>query len=564
MGSNEVLYSEDARQAIKAGIDKVANAVKVTLGPGGRNVVISRGSHWLPPIVTKDGVTVAREVRVEGGPEQLGAQLLRQAASKTNELSGDGTTTTSVLVQAMVDEGLKLVTVGRNGVRMKRGMDLAAARLCGAIAALATPLSLDDPDKLASVAAISGNDPEIGKTVSRAYLEVGVDGTVSFEQSRTSETVIEIHKGMVFEKGYASPYFITDPDKMCCELDDPYVLLYERRIGQAGELHSFLENFAKAYGPTATLLIISDEVAGDALATLVLNRTKAGKLWVAAKAPPGFGSKKKEWMKDLAAITGAEFIPEESGSKLETLPMTVLGRVKRAVLTSDSTTLIGGYGKPDLVEEHLASLKARLEAATDAGEADFLKTRIAKIAGGVALVRVGANTESELQERLHRYEDAISSTRAALRGGTVPGGGVAYLRAAAAVRALGEPELDDDELAGYDLVLGAMCAPLKTICENVGVSGDHILAQLEASKVRTGRRGRPTREQVATSRERSSFGYDAKNRRFVDLEEAGVIDPANVAKSVVSSSVSVAGTILTTEAAVFDLPKKDEPGSMQF
>ena len=553
--TNEILYGGEARAAMLAGVDKVANAVKVTLGPGGRNVVIDSGNEWVPPTVTKDGVTVARMIRFSGGPEAMGAQMLKEAATRTNDTTGDGTTTSTILAQSLVHEGLKHVGLKRNGIRLKKGMDIAAKHVVSAIDKLSIPITLDNMKEVVSVATISGNDAEVGGTVAEAYGKVGKYGAVIFVESNKSNTEIEVFKGMVFDSGWdganSSPYFITDPQKMECVLegDDVYVLIIEEAITGAKDIAEFLEKkFIPAYGINSKLLIVG-HVGGEALQTLVVNKLKKGTLWAAVKAP-GYGTMAKNWMEDIAIVTGAKVVAKDTGIKLSNIDITCVGRASKVIIAKEATTIVGFDDNPQLTE-HVENLEASLADTEEPLRREHIELRIAKLVSGVAVIKVGANTTSEMTEKKFRYEDAVAATKAALLGGVVPGGGVALLRAQHIVRAMKHVLEDDDEQVGYDMLVNTLTAPLCAIVENAGYNSGHVLELLGSPKLTTGHRGRPTKQQTADGRTNSTQGFNARTGTYVDLMEAGILDPTLVAKEVVTNASAVAGTILTTEATIY-------------
>jgi chaperonin GroEL len=555
MSSNITLYSEEARKAIMSGVDKVANAVKVTLGPGGRNVVISQDNEWIAPIVTKDGATVAREIRVEDGAEAVGAQLIKQAASKTNDKAGDGTTTSTILAQSLVREGLKQVGLKRNGVRLKRGMDRASADVVKILEQITVPIDLTNPSDVLNVATISGNDVEVGSTVAEAFNKVGADGVVTYADSQTNVTSIELFEGMAFDRGLVNPYFVTDPDKMECVLEgDVYILLYEAKVTGAREMQDFLEKFAKYAGTNSKLLIIGN-IEGEAMSTLLINKIRQGFLWIPVKAP-GHGARVREWLEDISAITGAKVVVEDLGVKIGNVDMASLGKAKKVVIDKETTTILG-VDPGEALAEHVANLRAKYAEEEAPFQKEYLSIRIAKLVSGIAVIRIGSTTESELKEKTYRYEDAISATKAALTSGIVPGGGVALLRAQSIARSLNNVVgLDPDEVVGYNLLIDTLSAPLEAIVENAGYNPGHVLEVLSKPKVVTGKKGRPTTEETLRNKATSDFGFNARTGEFVSMFEAGIIDPALVTKQVVMNATSVAGTILTTEALVYSNKEK--------
>ncbi len=528
----ELHYGEEARRALLRGADAVANAVKVTLGPRGRNVVLDK--KFGSPNITKDGVTVAKEIELEDHFENMGAQLVREVASKTNDVAGDGTTTATVLAQAMIHEGLKNVAAGANPMLVKRGIDKAVAVLVDAIRDMATAVS--DKDAMASVASIAGNDPEIGKLIAEAMERVGKDGVITVEESKSSDTKLELTDGMQFDKGYLSPYFITDPESMEAVLDDPYILLFEKKISSAQDLVPLLEQIASPVGTRRPIIVIAEDIEGEALATLVLNKLR-GIVAAAAVKAPGFGDRRKAMLQDIAVLTGGTFISEDLGIKLENVQLSDLGRAKRVRISKDNTTIIDGGGDSDKIDGRMNEIRKAIETTDSDYDREKLQERLAKLAGGVAEIQVGAATETELKEKKHRFEDALSATRAAAEEGIVPGGGVAFVRAEPALKKV--KAKGDDEKIGVAIVRKALEAPLRQISENAGHEGSIVIA-----KVRE-----------LTDNE----GFDALSEEYRDLVAAGIIDPAKVTRSALENAASIASLILTTEALVADKPEPEKP-----
>ena len=549
MNTNDVIFSEIARGTLQAGVDKVANAVKVTLGPGGRNVVIDSGNEWMPPKVTKDGVTVARMIRLKDRGEAMGAQLLKEAATKTNDKAGDGTTTSTVLAQALVHEGLKQVGLKRNGVRLKAGMDQAARDVVDVLNEMAIPIDLNDKESLKNIATISGNQTEVGEVVAEAFASVGKNGVVTYQGGNTNDTTIKVVEGMAIDTGLQSPYFITDPDKMACILEkDVHVMLFEEEIRTAKEIQAFLTKFVKEKGPAAKLCIIGN-VTGEALYTLVLNRASQKFLWAYVKCP-GHGDRMIDWMRDIAALTNAKVVTKDLGVKVENFDLNSLGIADKIVIENDLTTIVGSVSDEE-TKAYVDSLIEKKSTTEAPFVIEFLDIRIAKLTSGIAIINIGAVTESELEEKKYRYEDAVSATSAALRDGIVPGGGIALLRAQKLVRdKFNRNFADKDEQVGYDLLLDTLSAPLIAIAENAGYNGGHIVQMVANPKIITGKRGRPKKDDSTRLKGASAYGFNARTGDYVDMFEAGIIDPAYVTKQVVMNSTSVAGTILMLEAAI--------------
>jgi chaperonin GroEL len=526
MAAKMLKFNEDARHALERGINKVANAVKVTLGPRGRNVVLDR--KWGAPIITKDGVTVAKEVELSDPWENMGAQLCREVASKTNDVAGDGTTTATVLAQALVNEGMRYVVAGGNPIALKRGIEKAVQKAVEAIRQMAIPVS--GREQIEYVASIAGNDHEIGKIIAEAMDKVGKDGVITIEESKGTQTTLEIVEGMQFDRGYISPYFITDPERMEAVLEGVLILIHEKRISSAQDLLPVLERVAQARRP---LLIIAEDVEGDALATLVVNKLR-GVLQCAAVKAPGFGDRRKAMLEDIAILTGGRFISEDLGIKLENVTLDMLGQAKKVVITKEETTIIEGAGSKEAVMGRISQIKRLIETTESSYDREKLQERLAKLSGGVAVIKVGATTETELKEKKHRFEDAHSATRAAVEEGIVPGGGKVFLNAQAA---LDELQLDDpDERTGVEIVRRALEEPLRQIAENAGLEGSVIVEKVKALG--------------------KEEGLDARTGEFVNLVQAGIIDPAKVSRTALENAASIAGLVLTTDAMVAEKPEK--------
>ena len=526
MAAKMLKFNEDARHALERGINKVANAVKVTLGPRGRNVVLDR--KWGAPVITKDGVTVAKEIELADPWENMGAQLCREVASKTNDVAGDGTTTATVLAQALVNEGMRYVAAGGNPIALKRGIEKAVQKAVEAIRQMAIPVT--GREQIEYVASIAGNDPEIGKMIAEAMDKVGKDGVITIEESKGTQTTLEVVEGMQFDRGYISPYFITDPERMEAVLEDVLILIHEKKISSAQDLLQLLERVAQARRP---LLIIAEDVEGDALATLVVNKLR-GVLQCAAVKAPGFGERRKAMLEDIAILTNGRFISEDLGIKLENVTLDMLGQAKKVVITKEETTIIEGAGSKEAVMGRINQIKRLIETTESSYDREKLQERLAKLSGGVAVIKVGAATETELKEKKHRFEDAHSATRAAVEEGIVPGGGKVFLNAQAA---LDELQLDDpDERTGVEIVRRALEEPLRQIAENAGLEGSVIVEKVRALG--------------------KEEGLDARTGEFVNLVQAGIIDPAKVSRAALENAASIAGLVLTTDAMVAEKPEK--------
>jgi len=527
--AKEISYDLEARNALKAGVDKLANAVKVTLGPKGRNVVIEK--KFGAPTVTKDGVTVAKEVELSDRLEDIGAQMVKEVASKTSDVAGDGTTTATVLAQALVAEGLKNVTAGANPMSIKRGIDKAAVAVVAELKKQSK--DLPDSEQIANVGKISANnDKEIGDKIAEAMEKVGKDGVITVEESKTAETFLETVEGMQFDRGYLSPYFVTNSDNMEAELEDPYILIYDKKISNMKDLLPLLEKVVQTGKP---VMLIAEDIEGEALATLVVNKLR-GTFKVLAVKAPGFGDRRKAMLEDIAVLTGATVISEDAGYKLENATLEYLGTCKRIVSDKDNSTIVGGSGQSDAIKGRINEIKVQIEKTSSDYDREKLQERLAKLSGGVAVINVGAATEVEMKEKKARVEDALHATRAAVEEGIIPGGGVALLRA---IPALDKLEVDEEEAVGVDIMRRALDAPIRQICSNAGFEPSIV-----AQAVRKGK---------------GDFGYDARTDEYVNMFKAGIIDPTKVARVAVENASSIAGMILTTEAAVTEIPEKDSP-----
>jgi chaperonin GroEL len=523
----QLQFDETARRGLEAGVNKLADAVKVTLGPKGRNVVI--GKRWGAPTITNDGVTIAKEIELEDHFENMGAQLVKEVATKTNDIAGDGTTTATVLAQALVREGLRNVAAGANPIALKRGIEQAVKAAVESIRALSKVV--DDKAEIAQVASISAADPSIGEVISEAIDKVGKDGVVTVEESNTFGVELEFTEGMQFDKGYISPYFVTDQERQEAVLEDPFILIANQKISSAHDLIAVLERVMASGKP---LLLIAEDVDGEALATLIVNKLRGTFQSVAVKAP-GFGDRRKAMLADIAVLTGGQAISEEVGLKLENTDIALLGRARKVVISKDTTTIIEGSGPEADVKARIAQIKREIEDTDSDWDREKLQERLAKLAGGVAVIRVGAATEIELKEKKHRIEDAVSATKAAIEEGIVPGGGLALLRSRAAVDKLVR-SLTGDEATGATIVSKALDEPMRWIAFNAGLEGAVIVEQAE--------------------RETGGVGLNALTGHFEDLLKAGVIDPAKVTRSALQNAASVAALLLTTEATVADKPEK--------
>jgi len=527
MSAKEVLFDAKARERLALGVDKLANAVKVTLGPKGRNVLIEKA--YGAPVITKDGVTVAKEIELEDKFENMGAQLVREVAAKTNDAAGDGTTTATVLAQAIYREGVKLVAAGRNPMPIKRGIDKAVAAITEELSNIAKPTR--DQREIAQVGTISANsDATIGNIIAEAMGRVGKEGVITVEEAKGLETTLDTVEGMQFDRGYLSPYFVTDPEKLVCELDNPFILVQEKKISSMKEMLPVLEQVAKMNRP---LVIIAEDVDGEALATLVVNKLR-GTLQVAAVKAPGFGDRRKAMLQDIAILTGGTVASEEMGVKLENFTLANLGTAKRVRIDKDNTVIVDGGGQAADIKARVAQIRVQIGEATSDYDREKLQERLAKLVGGVAVIKVGATTETEMKEKKDRVEDALNATRAAVAEGIVPGGGTAYIRCLSALDAI---DATEEEMAGVNIIRRAVEEPLRQIAANAGFEGSVIV-----EKVREGKDG---------------FGFNAATGVFEDLLAAGIIDPKQVSRFALQHASSVASLLLTTECAIAELPKPE-------
>jgi chaperonin GroEL len=530
MASKLLKFSEDARRSLEAGVNKLADTVALTLGPKGHNVVLDK--KWGAPTITNDGVTIAKEIELEDPWENMGAQLAKEVATKTNDVAGDGTTTATVLARAMVRHGMRNVAAGANPMALKRGIERGVAAAVEAIKDQAK--DVESRDDIANVAAISAADPAIGEVLAEALDKVGKDGVVTVEESNTFGMELEFVEGMQFDKGYISPYFVTDQERMEAVLQDPYIVIVNKKIGSVQELLPLLEKVLQSGTP---MLLIAEDVEGEALATLVVNKIRGTFAAVAVKAP-GFGERRKAMLGDIATLAGAQVISEEIGLKLENAGLDLLGRARKVVVTKDDTTIVEGAGSEEEVKGRIAQIKAEIEKTDSDWDREKLQERLAKLAGGVAVVRVGAATEVELKEKKHRIEDALSATRAAIEEGIVPGGGVTLIRAEGALDKL---DLDGDEATGAKIVRQSLQEPAKLIADNAGDEGAVIVERIRA--------------------EGDARGYDAAAGQWVDMFKAGILDPAKVTRSALQNAASIAAIILTAESAVVEKPEDEEPAA---
>jgi chaperonin GroEL len=526
--AKQIVTGEASRQAILRGVNALADAVKITLGPKGRNAVIEK--KFGAPVITKDGVTVAKEIELRDPLENMGAQMVREVASKTSDVAGDGTTTATVLAQAIFREGVKTVAAGASPMALKRGIERAVEKAVEKLKELHRDVK---GDMIAQVGTISANnDKQIGSIIAEAMKKVGKDGVITVEESRTMETTLEVVEGMQFDRGYLSPYFVTDPERMTCNVEDPYILIHEKKISSMKDLLPLLEQVARAGKP---LLIIAEDIEGEALATLVVNKLR-GTLQCAAVKAPGFGDRRKSMLEDIAILTGGKAITEDLGIKLENVKMEDLGRAKKVTIDKDNTTIVEGHGKPAHIEGRVKQIRAQVEETTSDYDREKLQERLAKLVGGVAVIKVGAATETELKEKKARVEDAMHATRAAVEEGIVPGGGVALLRCIPALEAL---KLEGDEAIGVNIVKRALEEPMRQIAHNAGMEGAVVLGKIRESKD-------------------SNFGYNADTDEYADLVKVGVIDPAKVTRLALQNAASVAALMLTTEALVADIREEDK------
>jgi chaperonin GroEL len=531
MSAKDVRFSTDARERLLRGVETLNNAVKVTLGPKGRNVILDKS--YGAPHITKDGVTVAKEIELSDKFENMGAQMVREVASKTNDLAGDGTTTATVLAASIMREGLKLVAAGMNPMDLKRGVDIAVAAVVKDIERRAK--KVQSSEEIAQVGTIAANgDKSIGDMIAKAMKKVGAEGVISIEEAKTAETELDVVEGMQFDRGYLSPYFVTNAEKMIVELEDPYILIHEKKLSSLQTILPLLEAVVQAGKP---LLIIAEDIDGEALATLVVNKLRGG-LKVAAVKAPGFGDRRRAMLEDIAILSAGDVISEDLGVKLEKVTLDMLGRAKRVRIDKDNTTIIDGAGKKAGIEARIAQLKSQIEETTSDYDKEKLQERLAKLAGGVAIIRVGGSTEVEVKEKKDRIDDAVNATKAAVAEGVVAGGGVALLRAKASVGKLSDE--NPDIQSGIDIVLKALEAPIRQIVENSGGEGSIVVGKILGEKSQT-------------------YGYDAQCEEFVDMLAAGILDPAKVVRIALQDAASIAGLMITTEAMVAERPSKDAP-----
>ena len=526
--AKQIKFDAEARQKILAGVEKLSNAVTSTLGPSGRNVILDK--KFGSPQITKDGVTVAKEIELPDPFENMGAQMVKEVASKTNDVAGDGTTTATLLAEAIYREGLKNLTAGANGMALKRGIDKATAAVVDGIAKLSKKVK--SADEIAQVATLSANgDEEIGKMISEAMEKVGKEGTITVEEAKTLESSLDVVEGMQFDKGYLSPYFVTNPDAMECELENPFILLFEKKISNLQDMLPLLQAVAKSGRP---LMIIAEDVEGEALATLVVNKLR-GTFQVCAVKAPGFGDRRKAILEDIAILTSGKLISEDIGIKLENVTIDMLGRAKKVVVDKDNTTVVEGLGKSADIKARVEQIKRQIEETTSDYDREKLQERLAKLAGGVALIKVGAATEAAMKEKKDRVDDALHATRAAVEEGIVPGGGVAYLRCQKAIDAL---QLEGDEKVGAAIIARAIEAPLRKLVDNAGIEAALVIANVKKA---TG-----------------TNGYNVRTGEYVDMLKAGVVDPAKVTRSALQNAASIAGLLLTTDCMVTDIPEKKD------
>ncbi len=536
MPAKQLVFREDARKALKRGVDQLAEAVKTTLGPKGRNVALDK--KYGAPSVTHDGVTVAKDIELADPFENMGAQLLKEAASKTNDVAGDGTTTATVLAQAIVNEGLRNVAAGANPMLLKRGLDKAVEAVVNEIKAMATPVS--GKGDIAHVAAISAADREIGELIAEVMDKVGKDGVITVEESRGLRFETEFVDGMEFDRGYISAYMITNSDRMVAELDEPYILITDKKVTAIADVLPLLEKLLQT--GRKDLVVIAEEVEGEALATMVVNKLR-GTLNVLAIKAPGFGDRRKEMLRDIAVLTGGQVISEEAGRKLDSATINDLGRARRVVSNKDETTIVEGHGKPDEIQARIKQIKAQIDETTSDYDREKLQERLAKLSGGVAVIKVGAGTETELKEKKHRVEDALSATRAAVEEGIVPGGGVALVNAGKVLDSL---KYEGDEQTGVTILRRALEEPMRHIGFNAGLDGSVLVDTI--------------RRKSAESKNKN-MGYDVIGAEYVDMVKKGIIDPAKVTRTALENASSIAGMILTTEALITEIPEKEKPAA---
>ena len=530
--AKQILYTDDARKSIKNGVDKLANAVKVTLGPKGRYVVLDK--KFGSPTVTNDGVTIAKEIELEDPFENMGAQLVKEVASKTNDVAGDGTTTASVLAQAIITEGLKNITAGANAMHIKRGIDKAVTAVVAEIKKLSKQVK--GKEEIAQVASISANDKEIGNLIADAMEKVGKDGVITVEEGKSAETTLDVVEGMQFDRGYISPYFVTDAERMEAVLEDPYIIITDKKISSMQEMLPVLEKVVQTGKP---FLIISEDIEGEALATLVVNRIR-GTIKAAAVKAPGFGDRRKEMLQDIATLTGGTVISEETGLKLDKATIDMLGTAKRIVIDKENTTIVSGAGDKKEIEKRISQIRKQIEETKSDYDKEKLQERLAKLVGGVAVINVGAATETEMKAKKFKVEDSMHATRAGVEEGIVVGGGVALLRAQTAIDSIPKKDiLDMDEQVGINIVRRALEEPIRQIAENAGLEGSIVVDKVRNSKD-------------------LNYGLNADNGEYVDLIKAGIVDPAKVTRSALQNASSIAGLLLTTEVLITDIPEKKQ------
>ncbi len=527
--AKQIVYDAEAREKLRAGVDKLVNAVKITLGPKGRNVIIDK--KFGSPTITNDGVTIAKEIELDDPYENLGAQMVKEVATKTQEVAGDGTTTGTILAQKLIHLGIKNITAGANPMAIKRGIFKAVEVVVEEIRKRSKPIK--SREEIANVATISANnDPEIGALIADAMEKVGKDGVITVEEAKSMETTLEVVEGMQFDRGYLSPYFVTDPERMECTLEDAYLLIHDKKISSMKDLLPVLEKVAQLSKP---FLVIAEDIDGEALATLVVNKLR-GTLQVASVKAPGFGDRRKSMLEDIAVLTGARVISEEAGFKLENATVADLGKAKRITINKEDTTIVEGGGKAADIKARIAQIRRQIEDTTSEYDKEKLQERLAKMAGGVAVVNVGAATEVEMKEKKARVEDALAATRAAVEEGVVPGGGITLLRA---VKRLDKLEVDGEETIGRDMVRKALEEPVRQIASNAGAEGSLVVAHILKSGI--------------------DIGFDAATGEYVDMAKAGIVDPTKVARSALQNAASVASLLLTTEAVITDVPEEEKP-----
>ena len=530
MAAKTLLFDEEARRALERGANAVANAVKVTLGPKGRNVVLDK--KWGSPTITKDGVTVAKEIELDDPYENMGAQLVREVASKTNDVAGDGTTTATVLAQAIVNEGLRYVAAGGNPIALRRGIELAVEKAVEELKS--RKIEITDKASIAQVASISGNDPEIGNMIAEALDKVGKDGVITVEESKGTDTTLDVVEGLQFDKGFISPYFVTDPERQEATLENPLILLHEKKISSAQDLIPLLEKISQSRRP---LLIIAEDVDGEALATLVVNKLR-GILNVVAVKAPGFGDRRKAMMEDIGVLTGGRFLTEDLGIKLDGVEVTDLGSAKKIVITKEDTTVVEGGGKTDAVKGRIEQIRRQIENTDSSYDKEKLQERLAKLAGGVAVIQVGAATETALKEKKHRFEDALSATRAAVEEGIIAGGGATLV---SIIPALDSLQLEGDEKVGVNIVRRALEEPLRQIAQNAGLEGSVVVQKVKSLP--------------------AGQGLNALTEEYVDLVAAGIVDPVKVTRSALQNASSIAGMILSTNSLIVEKKEKSKGGN---